>query len=58
MTATASAMLIFLGSTTAALLPSRWMWMRSATSKTCGMLCEMRMTGRPRSRMLWISLRT
>ena len=29
--------------------PSRWMWMRSATSKTCGMLCEMSTIGRPRA---------
>ena len=34
-----------LGSTTATRLPSRWMWMRSAISNTCGMLWLIRITG-------------
>ena len=38
------------GSTTATRLPSRWMWMRSAISNTCGMLWLIRITGRPLSR--------
>ena len=35
------------GSTTATRLPSRWMWIRSAISNTCGMLWLIRITGRP-----------
>ena len=31
--------------------PSRWTWMRSATSKTCGMSWLIRMTGTPRLRI-------
>ena len=38
--------------------PSRWTWMRSATSNTCGMLCEIRMIGTPRARTSWISSST
>ena len=48
MIATASPMVCVLGLTTATRLPSRWMWIRSAMSKTWGMLCEMSTTGSPR----------
>ena len=48
MMATASVMPIVVGVTTAARRPSRWTWIRSATSNTCGMLCEIRMIGTPR----------
>jgi hypothetical protein len=34
------------------------MWMRSATSKTCGMLCEISTMGMPRARTSWISSST
>ena len=50
MMATASVMVWLAGVTTATRLPRRWMWMRSATSNTWGMLWLMRMTGSPRSR--------
>ena len=40
-------MLIFFGFSTAARLPSRATWIRSATSNTCGMLCEISTTGKP-----------
>ena len=46
-TATVSLMLIFFGFSTAARLPRRATWMRSATSNTCGMLCVISTTGRP-----------
>ena len=48
----------FFGSTTAARRPRRWMWMRSATSNTWGMLWLIRMTGKPRSRRSRIILST
>ncbi len=48
MMATASDIEYCFGSITAMRRPRRWMWMRSATSKTCGMLWLMRMIGRPR----------
>ena len=38
----------FFGSITVRRRPRRWIWMRSATSNTCGILCEIRMIGRPR----------
>src|SRR5439155_20129636 len=46
------------GVMTATRRPSRWIWMRSATSKTFGMLWLIRITGRPRSRRSRISFRT
>ena len=45
MMATASDMVWLCGVITVARLPSRWMWMRSATSNMCGMLWLIRMTG-------------
>ena len=39
---------VFLGSMTAMRRPRRWMWMRSATSNTCGMLWLISTIGRPR----------
>ena len=58
MIATASDIVCDCGVITVARLPSRWMWMRSATSNTCGMLWLIRMTGRPRSRTSRISCST
>jgi hypothetical protein len=58
MIATASFMVWVFGVTTATRRPSRWMWMRSATSNTCGMLWLIRITGRPFSRTRWISSST
>ena len=46
------------GVITVARRPRRWMWMRSATSKTCGMLWLIRITGSPRSRTSRISCST
>src|SRR6266496_3753900 len=54
MIATASDILKSRGLITATRRPRRWMWTRSATSNTCGMLWLIRMTGRPRSRTLRI----
>ena len=48
MIATASDMVCVFGVMTAIRRPSRWMWMRSATSNTCGMLWLIRTIGRPR----------
>src|SRR5215216_6133323 len=48
--ATASDILNSCGLITATRRPSRWMWTRSATSNTFGMLWLIRMTGSPRSR--------
>ena len=50
MMATASVIEWDWGVIVAARLPSRCTWMRSATWNTCGMLCEIRMTGTPCSR--------
>ena len=50
MIATASWALCVCGVTTATRRPSRWMWMRSATSKTCGMLWLISTIGTPRLR--------
>ncbi len=50
MIATASVIECDAGVMTPAQLPNRWMWIRSATSTTCGMVWLMRMTGRPRLR--------
>ena len=47
MMATPSLMSWDCGVMTPARPASRWMWMRSATSHTCGMLWLMRMIGRP-----------
>lgn len=58
MIATASDIENFFGSITAWRLPSRWMWMRSATSKTWGILWLIRMIGMPRERTSLISSRT
>ena len=58
MIATASVTLIVDGDTTAARRPSRCTWILSATWNTLGMLCEMRMTGMPRSRRPSMSLST
>lgn len=58
MIATASVMVWLLGVTMAARRPRRWMWMRSATSNTCGMLWLIRSTARPRSRTSRMSCRT
>src|SRR5690349_7346990 len=58
MIATASVIEWVCGVIVAARLPSRCTWMRSATSNTCGMLCEMRITGIPRSRRFRMSSST
>ena len=58
MMATASDMECDFGVMTVARRPRRWMWIRSATSNTCGMLWLIRMTGRPRSRTSRISCST
>src|SRR5439155_2880125 len=50
MIATASGMVCVWGVTTATRVPSRMIWIRSASSKTCGMSWLIRITGRPRSR--------
>ena len=50
MIATASDIVWERGVTTVARRPSRWRWMRSATSKTCGMSWLLRITGMPESR--------
>ncbi len=49
---------IFFGFSTVARLPRRATWMRSATSNTCGMLCEISTTASPRSRTRRISSST
>ena len=46
--ATASDIVTAFGSTTVRRRPKRWIWMRSATSNTWGMLWEIRMIGMPR----------
>src|SRR5438132_5097448 len=58
MIATASGIVIDFVSTSAARRPRRWMWMRSDTSNTCGMLWLIRMTGSPRSRIRRMRSRT
>src|SRR2546423_11888313 len=50
MIATASGIVCVFGVTTATRRPRRMMWIRSASSKTCGMSWLIRITGRPRSR--------
>src|SRR5260370_10488390 len=47
MIATASSIVWLCGVRTPAARPRRWIWIRSATSKTCGMLWLIRMTARP-----------
>ena len=55
---TTSCIDVSFGSTIATRLPSRWMWMRSAISNTCGMLWLIRITGRPLSRTRLMSSST
>ena len=58
MIATASWALCVWGVTTATRRPRRWMWMRSATSKTCGMLWLISTIGTPRLRTSRMRSRT
>src|SRR5258708_3426552 len=58
MIATASSIVVVAGVTTPTQRPRRWMWTRSATSKTCGMLWLMRITGIPCRRSSLISSST